>query len=119
MCPQNAGPSLDGVELDSLTLALARAAAAWFVKQGNPVATGAQVERRERYITTSELALATGTSPRTVLNWLESGQVPGARRTPRGYWRVPADSAERILQPDNGGPDREDHASKTRPRGHD
>jgi len=56
-----------------------------------------------RVLTGPELARMFGVSRRTMLRWLETGQVPGAFRTPggpagQGDYRIPWESAAELMQ---------------------
>jgi len=86
-------------EFNSLCTALARAARRWFAKHGVTATVDPNAQPVEQWITPRVLAAQVGCATKTVQLWLTQGKVPGARRTPRGFWRIPADAAEHILTP--------------------
>jgi len=44
----------------------------------------------QKYFRVSEASAALGICTNTLLRWVHQGLVPGAQRTGRGRWRIPA-----------------------------
>jgi hypothetical protein len=53
--------------------------------------------RPRKVLTSGQAAAVLGvSSPNTVTNWLEAGQLPGAHRTARGHWRCLVEEVEEV-----------------------
>jgi excisionase family DNA binding protein len=53
----------------------------------------------QKWITPGEVAEQLGVDVATVKRWLREGKLPEAQRLPGGAYRLPADTARRLLKP--------------------
>ncbi|ASJ12399.1 helix-turn-helix domain-containing protein [Thermococcus thioreducens] len=58
------------------------------------------IKLEKEYYTTGEVARMLGVHYVTVFGWVQEGKIKAIQPTKRGWWRIPREEVERLLNPE-------------------